>query len=691
MRAPQGTRYLPGQGGVVADPDFFAAMAPQESFYGFKLAGEFATERNGKTYITFQGPKYDAYCAAVNFSTGKREGPYYLRPTGLISDSHGVPAHVFPNSGKLLVFSGCHNSPLLVTQMTNVEDAKSWTNLGNAAPLVTYPRVFLLSDGTIFLIYRAGEHIDDIVFNTSTDEGVTWSAATHVLSGGATVGNLQDSWYFGAEQSGDNIHFTFLWKDDTNGLSAPDPEFIHRYNVYYLKIAGLTGAATKADGTSVTLPVTKTFANANLRLVDTQTSLDFVQIASPAANATGQPAILFLRGKDKSHTYYFLKWNGSSFDSRTLPVTTDHVFDDYYLEFVTGTTWRAYLTTGGSSGNFGDYDDLLRDRAGNLEKWTTTDDGVSWTKEATVAAVSVTGVAPFFSGARAVKNGRTTANVIYQTYPTALDDFTSKLYLSGSGGRITFPREDSVKQFLARATALSTAQQSMAECIINALTDLGVWAKMAEYWECRMPDATTARLGWKGRYDLLPRGNSAAGPAFTAYAGFKDGTADSYHTTTLVPSLDGILLRDSGHLSIWANENIQNAANIAGWTDGTSITSLTLRNSSNQMTGRWTQASALGSSVGSVLDSSRMSVINRSASNAIQLYKNNTGTITGGTGSNVSVALSATAVLDIGRAGAVTPGTTRIGGADIGSSLTAADVAVLYLYRYAWGRMVGEV
>jgi hypothetical protein len=116
----------PGQGGGGAtEPDYFYAAAPQESFYGFKLAGEFATEYNGKTYITFQGPKFDSYCVVYDWATGKKRGPFVIRGSALTADTHGVPAHIFCASGKMLVAgTSVHNTPLLLTRMTNAEDPR---------------------------------------------------------------------------------------------------------------------------------------------------------------------------------------------------------------------------------------------------------------------------------------------------------------------------------------------------------------------------------------------------------------------------------------------------------------------------------------------------------------------------------------------------------------------------------------
>lgn len=365
--------------------DYFAQNVSQEGIYSQPIGPE-AVYANGKTYVAWQGTSFDPYVAVYDHTAHNWVGPYKAGTANLdTNDTHGGPALLVDHAGYLHLYFSAHDSALQHVKSTTPYDASSWGAQDQTAFAVSYPNIYETADHTFWLFFRAGAHLTDIEYRTSTD-GVTWNTPVSILT--STAPSI--AWYFSViKGDDDSFHIGFVWKDEDNSLDNPGPEFIQRYNAYYVR-RNANGTWSSIGGSTITLPISKTTADSTLMMYDSVTPDTNTNIPVLALNASGTPAVLFIAGTTNQNVVKYAVWGGTSWAITDI-ATTDHSFDAYALQWVTATHMRAYIVRNGTSGTHGNEDSDLRDRGGNIEQWDSTDSGDTWSLTATLLDAAVTG------------------------------------------------------------------------------------------------------------------------------------------------------------------------------------------------------------------------------------------------------------------------------------------------------------
>ncbi len=323
---------------------------------------------NGKTYIIFQSYIDDPYIITYTHATDTWSAPVKVGETHLATgDAHGQPAMLIDSNGYIHVVWGTHGGTFQYSKSTNPEDISSWAAQSDLWD-GTYPQLLQFSDGTIYMFYRnAGgtgwEH------RTSSDSGANWSSLTTVQLG------------FGycvfKKGIGDTIHgLIFTYPGTTN---------VDRHNIYYILYSGGQWKNIKAE--NQTLPVT--YLNDIL-------VYDSGVLYTPGPNicfdSTNKPYIIFTEGTDfiGTYSYKFTKYVGSSWVVYSLGVSTNYWRDSFVsMDCVSPTHFDAYVITGGLEAPVG-WDVLTQgvpvSLGGNVEKWSSTDGGVTWAKIETITS-----------------------------------------------------------------------------------------------------------------------------------------------------------------------------------------------------------------------------------------------------------------------------------------------------------------
>lgn len=375
-----------------------------------------AVYRNAKTWLAYQGADWHPYVSMFDHATHAWSAPVQCGTNPLISDSHGSPALLVDAGGYLHVFYGCHVSPMKYAKSAAPYDVSAWVTQSDPVANATYPNVFQLSDGMILLFYRAGGHTDDWVQRTSTNGGQTWSAPQPIIDGESPL----RAWYAEFAQYGDAIHCGIVYKDGTNLRGARGPEYTHRYNLSYMRRES-SGVWTNAARSTVTIPVNVASVNGSLNVIEPiSVARPHTNLPAIAVTSAGVPGMLFIEGSDKTHAIKCAVHTQAGWVTTTVCPDIDHLFDGYALRWVEATTWDAYIVRGGTRGRHGDYDTLLRDRGGNVERWRSVDNGARWSKLGDICAGR-------YNYPTVVINGHPECRLVVAEW-VELDVWTAKVY-----------------------------------------------------------------------------------------------------------------------------------------------------------------------------------------------------------------------------------------------------------------------
>lgn len=325
-----------------------------------------------KTIIPFEGSGV-LQLAVYDHATGSITTTQIS--SGGVTDGHGVPAIVIGSDGKYHIMWGAHGSPVIYLKSTNANDPTAWTTMTTPeATALSYPNLFVFSDGSICVIYRNGFHGADWVYKVSSNQGSTWtSSPIHILESSTT-----NVWYQCMRQLGDDIYISWVWEDDFNSEGSPYAQEYNKYGIYFFKITNKMSAYSAIDGTALTPIMTKTDmdahcvvrANAHYPLRDVEAQWDF--------DATNKPCLLLIRASSATaHVASFTRWNGSAWTSPvTITSDLDHVSDGGRLVYLGSGRWSCYLTRFGTTSGTGDANDT--DLGGQIHEFRSEDDGLTW-------------------------------------------------------------------------------------------------------------------------------------------------------------------------------------------------------------------------------------------------------------------------------------------------------------------------
>jgi hypothetical protein len=336
---------------------------------------------NGKTYITFITSTGVNMIVAYDHATDTVAGPVTIR-TGMGVDDHANPAILIRDSDKrLIVFYSAHTgSGTYYKISTNPEDISSWGSEVNLDPILgksgySYNMpVQLLGEANdpIYLWYRYNLSGTTLWgYTWSTDGGANWSG--HHSFFHVSVGHQ----YLKLAQNGDSrIDFVV-----TDGHPV-ETGHTSLYHFYYS-----AGNWYKSDGTAIAAPYYSGITNFT-QIYDGSSAAGWME--DIAIDGSGNPVVLYtVYNSDTDRDYYWAKWTGSSWVS--------HKVADAGATIASIGTSTAYV--GGASLDPTDpnivYASVTVGGQWEIVKFTTADNGASWSQTAITTDSTAENIRPF--------------------------------------------------------------------------------------------------------------------------------------------------------------------------------------------------------------------------------------------------------------------------------------------------------
>lgn len=244
----------------------------------------------------------------------------------------------------------------------------------------------------------------------------------------------------------------------------------------------------------------------------------------------------------------------------------------------------------------------------------------------------------------------------------------------------------------AMSSAPNDTRKAVIDTCIGAIKTAGVWSKLDCLWIRAAHDSQAALLDWK----RLSDSTAVNSPTFTTDRGFTGDGSTSYINTNFTPSTDGVnYIRDSACMGAYLNAGTD--------TNNSSVISIGFVSTSGTRQARitpWQSATPGSGVIGRINDSTATTVgtvttrfgltaVNRSASTAVQVYRNGSSI---GTSSVASSALGTIDAYELGfnNNGALGGANdNRIAAAFVGGSLTSTEHADLFTAIEAYLDAVG--
>ena len=286
----------------------FAALdrngQPYPAFYRLYIRPHAVLEQ-GKVWCAYQDGEGRPLVMAYDVASRLWSGPVRASQHGLGRDTHGNPSLCVDGKGHLHVFFGCHGREMHHVKSTRPYDMAEWLPMPHPTGRATYPQTMRMADDRMFLFYRAGGHMEPWSMRISEDDGATWSEAERVVEMRLEPRDRMAAAYctFHPGADGRTVHGFFVHKDDNPTRVEPHPwrplkypglhEAVYRYNIYYI-IRDAAGVWRSADGTKLSLPVTK--ATADRLAIVRDTGDEFARPRRIVIDGENRPYIRFQQG-----------------------------------------------------------------------------------------------------------------------------------------------------------------------------------------------------------------------------------------------------------------------------------------------------------------------------------------------------------------------------------------------------------
>lgn len=308
-------------------------------------------------------------------------------------DHHYAPVIWADEDDFLHVLYGCHKKPgthLISKRPTAMGFGRNaWREASQIAPGISYPTVFRVSGNRELIYYRTAGHASSWTYRMSEDNGKTWKGPANDVTDMDIAGRLEWSSYQSKLASADGrfLHVVFTSYDD---VKSNDPKRLYnarydqpvgngwKYDLYYLKINLETQAVSNFDGEPMITPIDADTAEASCRIWDTEGRGAGVP-PTIMLDENGDPAFLHVlsEGTLKEHRYYYVrraegKWK------QTPIADSNHQWNSCHLARDDRGMLHAYIIVGNGYLATGGYMD--KHGGGDIEEWTSSDKGNTWTK-----------------------------------------------------------------------------------------------------------------------------------------------------------------------------------------------------------------------------------------------------------------------------------------------------------------------
>ena len=336
-----------------------------------------------RTYAGWVTKEGQLQVGAFDHSTGQIE-MVTIKEKWQIDDHDSNSFLVLPDK-RIMVFYTRHNGIGLLSQTTvNPEDISKWTNEVVVANTryITYSNPIYLTEEKRFYVFWRGE-THKPTFSTSID-GVIWTAPQILLEDKGRESRTIRPYLKVISDGKSEIHFAF-----TDGHPRNEPE----NSIYYIKYKN--GKFFRANGTNIgtmdDLPIQPHQSDI---VYDGKVNKVRSWVWDIALNTNGNPVIAYTRlPKESDHRYHYAYWNGSIWlDSEITPGGS------WFPQTAPNTIEREPHYSGGLAIDHEKpsivYVSRKIDKAFEIEKWVTADQGKTWVSTAITSNSTFNNVRP---------------------------------------------------------------------------------------------------------------------------------------------------------------------------------------------------------------------------------------------------------------------------------------------------------
>jgi hypothetical protein len=355
----------------------------QRSEYGSKYSGGLGTytanhvpmahyvKEVNRTYFTWGGaPAADQRRLLILVSyydhhTGTVARPVVVMDKSPVDDPHDNASLSIDDDGHLWVLVSGRGSkrPGSVFRGKEPYGIDEWMRLPDWK--FTYPQPWWFEGKGFLFTYTRYTPGRELYFRTSRD-GMTWASERKIAG---LEGHYQTS-----HQAGNRLLTAFN--------RHPNRNVDLRTDLYYLETADMGRTWTTAAGTVVKTPLGEADHPARIRNYSNNEKPEdnaMVYICDTTADAVGHPVILYITSKHhqpgpRGHPRFWniARWTGTEWLFHEV-VSADNNYDMGSIFIEQGGPWKIIAPTGAGPQKWG--------AGGEIELWTSKDQGATWTKE----------------------------------------------------------------------------------------------------------------------------------------------------------------------------------------------------------------------------------------------------------------------------------------------------------------------
>lgn len=357
-----GSKYSGGLGTYTANHVPMAHYAPKVNRSYFTWGG--TTEADQKRLLIM--------VSYYDHSTGLVARPVTVMDKTPVNDPHDNGSLSIDEEGYLWIFVSGRGSkrPGRIYRSQVPYGINDWINLGDSE--FTYPQPWWFEGKGFFHTYTRYTKGRELYFRTSR-KGTDWSTEKKLAGIG---GHYQTS-----EQVGDRVITAFN--------RHPGGVVDQRTDLYYMETADMGETWTTAEGTVLTTPLTTAANPARIRNYSSNpdpADNALVYICDTAADADGHPVILYITAKKHQpgpggnpRLWMIARWTGTEWLFHEI-TTALHNYDMGSIYIEEDGTWKVIAPIGAGPQHWG--------TGGEIELWTSADQGATWTKQREITADS---------------------------------------------------------------------------------------------------------------------------------------------------------------------------------------------------------------------------------------------------------------------------------------------------------------
>jgi len=357
----------------------------QESEYGYKYCGGFGTytakhkslaiyaPKVDKTFFVYGGTidKDECYLLCMigcyDHKTGKVCKPTVVYDKQGVTDPHDNPSLLIDKDGYLWVYVAGRGNvrPGYIYRSLKPYDCSKFKAI-SYKEIMAYPQPWYIEGKGHFLFFTRYDGVRRLFFKTSPD-GIHWNdyhqIASIIPKGDTKSGHYQITGHYGNK-------IVTAFDRHLNGNCDT------RTNLYYLQTTDFGKTWTLADGTEISLPITK--KDSPCRIVDAESTGQNLYIKDVNFDKKGNPIILYLTSyghqpgpKQGPREWFVAHWTGKKWNINYITKSSGNY--DTGSIYVENKFWRVIAPFIDGAQRWG--------TGGEIESMISRNSGKTWKKE----------------------------------------------------------------------------------------------------------------------------------------------------------------------------------------------------------------------------------------------------------------------------------------------------------------------